>query len=295
MTFSLSKMLMSFSDWVAHLRGVHRYGRLFFCSVGICVMVQACSPSPQSETLRITGSSTIAPIMEEIVKQYKVYHPDAVIEVNTGGSSQGIKDTQQGDSDIGMVSRSLKPAEDNLETFTIAQDGISLLVHQSNLVSQLSKQQIVDIYTGKIRNWKAVGGNDKPIEVLSKTKNHATASLFASYHALAIDDIDADKLIGDNQEMLQAVLDNPDAIGYVSIGAAEYKIIHGTPLSLLPLEGVAATIQNVRNNAFPLSRPLNLVTLNSPVGEQKALIEFALSAEVKGIIQEKAFVPMSAL
>lgn len=270
----------------------NRYVRLFAYGLSLSMMLTACSPTKGALTeLKITGSSTVAPVMVDIVRHYNIFHPDITVEIGTGGSNQGIEDVRQGNSDIGMVSRSLKPEEKGLEAFTIARDGISLLVHYNNPVTELSKQQIVDIYTGKTNSWQAITGKPDTIEVLSKTQNHAALSLFSEYFSLTTDTIKADRLLGDNQEVMQAVLDNPNAIGYVSIGAAEYKIIHGMPLKLLPLEGVDATIHNVGNGEFPLARPLNLITSQPPTSEQKKLIEFSLSAEVENIIQEKAFVP----
>ncbi|MFK8181810.1 MAG: phosphate ABC transporter substrate-binding protein [Phormidesmis sp.] len=274
-----------------------RYHQLYICALFVCtlslsVVLPACTPAPSSATsLKITGSSTVAPMMADIVRHYSIFNPNITVDVSAGGSNQGIEDVRQGESDIGMVSRSLTPEETELEAFTIARDGISLLIHQNNPITNLSKQQIIDIYTGKIDNWQAVNGPSAPIEVLSQNRNYATQSLFVDYFSLTADGIKADRLLEDNQAMMQSVVENPAAIGYVSIGAAEYKIIHGMPITLLPLEGIDATIRNVSNGTFPLSRPLKLITSPSPTNEQKKLIEFALSSEVKDIIQEKTFVP----
>lgn len=271
-----------------------RHTPLALCAIGTALTLQACSPAAEDKTLRISGSSTIAPVMEEIARRYSISHPDVAVEVSAGGSNQGIQDVQVGESDIGMVSRLLKSEETGFETFTIARDGVSLLLHEKNPVTDLSQQQIVDIYTGKVNSWKEVGGTEAPIEVLSKSKNHATASLFSDYFGLEINSIQADQLVGDNQDVMQAVLDNSNAIGYVSIGAAEYNIIHGMPVKLLPLEGVDATIQNVSSGEFPLARPLNLITAQLPKERQKAIIEFALSPEASDIIEAQAFVPTAS-
>ena len=281
-------MSINSSNWATR----RRY--LVFCSLGLCALLQSCLPSAERSELRISGSSTISPVMDEITRRYSIYNPDVQISVSAGGSIQGISDVREGESDIGMVSRSLKEEETDLEQFIIAHDGVSLLVHQDNPVKALDQQQVLDIYTGTVDNWQAVGGNQASIEVVSKGENHATFSLFAEYFSLPVEEIESARILGDNEDVMQAVLDNPDAIGYVSIGAAEYNIIHGMPLKLLPLEGVAATIENVSDGEFPLSRPLNLVTSQFPAGEQKELIEFALSQEVQDIITEQAFVPVAS-
>ncbi|MDJ0695373.1 phosphate ABC transporter substrate-binding protein [Mastigocoleus sp. MO_188.B34] len=262
--------------------------------------LQACSQYPSINTisyaqnnrnLTLTGSSTIKPLVVAIAKRYQAKYPNVRINVKTGGSSQGIKDASEGNVDIGMVSRSLKAKEKHLLPFTIAKDGISVLIHKNNPIKSLTNKQIVDIYTNKINNWRQVGGKNAPIFVVSKAENHSTGKLFAKFFQMPIKDISADKIIGDNPEAIAAVNENPNTIAYVSIGAAEYDIVHGAPLKLLPIEGVAATIANVKNGTFPLSRPLNLVTNSTPIGLKKDFIDFARSEKVYDLVREQSFVP----
>jgi phosphate transport system substrate-binding protein len=101
-------------------------------------------------------------------------------------------------------------------------------------------------------------------------------------------------VIGDNQQGIKTVAGNPNAIGYVSIGAAEYDIQHGVPLKLLPIGGVEATTQTVRDESFPLSRPLNLVTKTSPSGLTQEFIQFAQSEKVYDLVKEQNFVAIEA-
>lgn len=266
-----------------------------------CLSLHSCAkPSnlagatdqPQDKIV-LTGSSTIAPLTAEIAKRYEAEHQGARIDVQSGGSSRGIADARQGTADIGMVSRSLKDNEKDLQAFTVANDGVSVILHKDNSVSQLSDQQIVDIYTKKITNWKAVGGQDAPITVVNKAEGRSTLELFAQYFKLEPKTIQADVVIGDNEQGIKTVAGNPNAIGYVSIGSAEYGTTHGTPIKLLPIKGVEASIANVASGKFPISRPLNLVTKTAPTGLQKEFIEFARSPKVKDIVQQQYFVPPS--
>ncbi len=261
--------------------------------------LQACSPSPATNTLSstqgkltFTGSSTVAPLVKAIAKRYQAKYPKVQISIQTGGSFQGIKDASQGNVDIAMVSQLLAEKEKKLLPFTIAQDGISVLLHKDNPVSNLTEKQILDIYTNKINNWRQVGGKNAPIFVVNKTENHSTGKLFAKFFQMKMKDIVADKTIGDNPEAIKAVKNNPNAIAYVSIGAAEYDIVHGAPLKLLPIKGIAATIANVSKGTFPLSRPLNLVTNTPPTGLKKDFIDFARSEKVHDLVRQQSFVPM---
>ncbi|MCU0548056.1 MAG: phosphate ABC transporter substrate-binding protein [Leptolyngbya sp. Prado105] len=241
----------------------------------------------------LTGSSTVAPLTAEIAKRYEAEHPGARIDVQTGGSSRGIADARQGTADIGMVSRSLKNTEKDLQAFTVANDGVSVILHKDNPVKQLSDQQVSDIYAKKITNWKEVGGQDAPITVINKAEGRSTLELFAQYFKLEPTAIKADVVIGDNEQGIKTVAGNPNAISYVSIGSAEYGVTNGTPIKLLPVKGVEASIANVASGKFPISRPLNLVTKTAPTGLQKEFIEFARSPKVKDIVQQQYFVPPS--
>ena len=250
------------------------------------------SDEPKIEKLVLTGSSTIAPLAAEIGKRFESLHSNVRVDVQTGGSSRGVSDARAGLADIGMASRALKDDEKDLLQFTIALDGISVILNKANPVEALNKQQIIDIYTGKIVNWKAVGGNDAPITVVNKAEGRSTSELFLHYFGLKNIDIKPQVVIGDNQQGIKTVVGNPDAIGYVSVGTAEYEASQGAAIKLLPLEGIAASVENVRNRSFPLSRPLNLVTRSEPAGLAKDFIEFAGSPQVNDLIEAQYFVPV---
>ena len=259
--------------------------------LGLVASLSACSQSSQ-KTLILTGSSTVAPLAAEIAKRYESEHPGVRIDVQTGGSSRGIADARSKVADIGMVSRSLKSEESDLTANTIAQDGITVILHSDNPVKSLTNEQIVGIYTDKINNWQEVGGNNAPITVVNKAEGRSTLELFADYFKLETTAINADTIIGDNEQGIKIVAGNPNAIGYVSVGAAEYNAENGTPIKLLPVNGVEASIETVRTGTFPISRPLNLVTLGDPKEISKEFIDFSQSSRVKDIIEEQYFVPI---
>ncbi|MCQ8130405.1 phosphate ABC transporter substrate-binding protein [Methylomonas rivi] len=246
-----------------------------------------------AEKLVLTGSSTVAPLAAEIGKRFESRHPNVRIDVQTGGSSRGVNDARAGLADIGMASRALNADEAELKSFTIALDGIGIIVNAANPLTALDKQQIIDIFTGKIANWKELGGNDAPITVVNKAEGRSTLELFLHYFDLKNTDIKAQVVIGDNQQGIKTVAGNPDAVGYVSVGAAEYEAGHAAAIKLLPLDGIAASVENVRNGSFPLSRPLNLVTKTEPAGVAKTFIDFASSADVNDLIEAQYFVPVS--
>jgi phosphate transport system substrate-binding protein len=270
--------------------------------------MQACSPSnaPSSTAntstptstptlqgkLVLTGSSTVAPLLSEIGKRYESKYKGVRIDVQSGGSSRGVADARQGTADIGLVSRDLKDNEKDLQSFTVARDGVSVILHKENPLATLSNQQIIDIYTKKVNNWNEVGGKDAPITVVNKAEGRSTLELFAQFFKLKVTEIKADVVIGDNEQGIKTVAGNPNAIGYVSVGSAEYSANNGVAIKLLPVNGVAASIANVSNKTFPISRPLNLVTKATPTGLQKDFIDFASSSEVNDLVKAQYFVPI---
>jgi phosphate transport system substrate-binding protein len=272
----------------------------WFCSCGAALTVLTalgCANSTPgtagSGKLVLTGSSTVAPLAAEIGKRFETKHPGVRVDVQTGGSSRGVADARQGLADIGMASRVLKPDEQDLHAFTVARDGVSIIIHADNPVTALTDEQVVAIYTRKIANWKDVGGKDAPITLVHKAEGRSTLEIFLEHFKLKNADVQPDVVIGDNEHGIKTVAGNPNAIGYVSIGAAEYNVGQKVPIKLLAASGVAATTENVRNGTFPIARPLNLVTKAEPQGLAKEFIDFARSAANNDLVEKLYYVPLA--
>ncbi len=244
------------------------------------------------EKLVISGSSTMAPLVAEIGKRFENLHPGTRVDVQTGGSSRGIADTVNGLADIGMVSRALKPQEHALHGATIAHDGITMILHKDNPIDELSNEHIRLIYSGVITNWKTVGGIDAPITVVNKAEGRSTLELFLQYFQLSNRMIRAHVIIGDNEQGIKTIAGNPHAIGYVSVGTAQYDAIHEVPIKLLALHHVPATLETVQAGTFPLSRPLTLVSKNPFTGLAQTFIDFSRSPAVHDLILKQYFVPI---
>ncbi|MGZ3809109.1 MAG: phosphate ABC transporter substrate-binding protein [Bacteriovorax sp.] len=258
----------------------------FFFAVVLCSQVLFA----KEQTIALTGSSTIAPLAVEIAKRFEKSHPGVKVDVQTGGSSRGIKDAREGTADIGMVSRSLKEDEKDLKFYTMAKDGISVILHKENKVKILSFEQIIKIFKGEITNWKDVGGNNALITVVNKAEGRSTLELFLHFFQLKNSEIKASVVIGDNAQGIKTVSGNPNSIGYVSIGTAEAAIQEKAPIKLLSMNGIEAKTETVKNGTFPISRVLNLVTKNEPKGLIKEFIDYSTSNKVNDLIVEQFFV-----
>lgn len=252
------------------------------------------SGSKLSGRLTLTGSSTVAPLAMEIAKRFEQLHSGVRVDVQTGGSGKGISDAHAGIADIGMASRSLKPDEADLRSNQIAADGVGLIVHSSNTVSELTRQQVIAIYTNQLNNWKEVGGLDQEITVVHKAEGRATLEVFLEHFGIDNPTVKADVIVGDNQHCVKTVAGAKGAIGYVSIGTAEADIDARVPIRLLPLDGIQASSANVASGDFPMSRPLNLVTTESPSQLAVAFVQFCQSADVHDLVKSQYFVPVTS-
>ncbi|MCA8960199.1 MAG: phosphate ABC transporter substrate-binding protein [Planctomycetes bacterium] len=264
---------------------------LAWIAVSAVLVASGCSPHT-SDPVVLTGSSTIAPMASDIAREFERRHPGTRVDVQTGGSSRGLSDARKGTADIGMVSRDLGPAEDDLVGFPIAVDGVCMIAHESNPVRELGRDQIVAIYTGELTRWNDVGGNDAPITVVNKAEGRSTLEVFLKHFELESSQIRAQVVIGDNEHGIKSVGQNPDAVGYVSIGSAEQAIERGVPIRMLALGGVAPSTDALRDGRFPIRRTLNLVTSGAPEGLVREFIEFFQSPEARAIIERNSFVPL---
>ncbi len=263
--------------------------------------VAACSTSTDRASgsdlegrITLTGSSTIAPLVSEIAKRFEQRQPAVRIDVQTGGSSRGITDATRGMADIGMSSRALTDSEKaDLVSHTIATDGVCLLVHATNPVENLTDDHIRAIYSGKVTNWRQVGGHDAPITVVNRADGRSELELFTNYFGINAADIHASLISGENQHGIKTVAGDPNAIVYMSVGASEFEAGRGVPVKLLRWNGIEASSRTVAEGRFPLSRPLILVTRPKPPALVQRFIEFARSDDMHDVVRQFAYVPVN--
>jgi phosphate transport system substrate-binding protein len=242
--------------------------------------------------ITMKGSTTVLPIAQRTAEVYMERHPDIKISVQGGGSGVGIAALIDGTCDIGDSSRSMKEQElsnalskgvDPKANF-VAMDGIAVIVHPSNKVAGLSKQQLKDIYTGKISDWSALGGESQKIVVVSRDSASGT---FESFGEMALDKakVRSDALMqASNQAIASTVAKTPGAIGYVGLGYISSQV------KALTLNGVMPSAQSVLSNKYILSRPLFMYTNGSPKGVVKNFLDFVLSEEGQKLVKEAGFV-----
>lgn len=225
-----------------------------------------------SGTLTIAGSTSVQPFSEVLAEEFKANHPDLQINVQGGGSSQGIEAAKSGAADIGSSSRELKEEEKpGLVETKIALDGIAVVVNPANKISELKMEDVKNIYLGNIKNWKEVGGKDAEITVVCREAGSGTRGAFEEI-VMAKQPI-SDKVIIQNSTgaVRTTVAGDPQAIGFVSLASLN-KDVKG-----LKIDGIEPSIDNVKNNSYKISRPFIYLTKGEPAGAAKAFIDYVLS------------------
>ncbi|MCG8456027.1 MAG: phosphate ABC transporter substrate-binding protein [Holophagales bacterium] len=262
--------------------------------------VGGCGGGKAPTKVVVTGSSTVAPLISEIAGRFETDNPGVRIDVQTGGSSRGLADVRQGLAQIGMVSRSPKPGEGDVTWHPIARDGLAMIVHAENPARSITEEQVRAIYRGEVETWVEVRRTETEsktitdrITVVSKAEGRSTLEVFLDHFDLEPPEIAADVIIGDNQQGIKTVAGNPQAIAYVSIGAAEFEARRGGPIRLLELGGVAASTEAVRGGRYPVARTLHLVTAGEPEGWVRAFLEYCRSSAAADLVEGQFFVPLA--
>lgn len=232
--------------------------------------------------VKVTGSTSVEPLAHELVDEFQIKYPDVQISVTGGGSSVGIKATQDGVADIGMSSRELKTEEKDLKEFVIAKDGIAVVLHPTNKVEDLSLEQIKKIYSGEIKNWKDVGGADAPVTLVTREEASGTRGAFEELvmgkEAKIVNTAVVQSSTG---AVRTTVAGDPNAIGYMSMGSINNQI------KVIKVDGVEGTEENAKSGAYKLTRPFLFVTKAEPTGGAKAFIDWVLGDDGQRIIGEE--------
>lgn len=250
-------------------------------------------PKDGPQRFLLTGSSTLAPVLQQVAEDLHAVDGTLEIDVETGGSSRGIQDARLGLCNVGMASRDLKEEEANgLDPRLVALDGVALIVNASNPVAALERQQVLDLYTGKIENWRELGGPDGEIHVVSKAEGRATLTVFLEHFGLKNSQIVADAVIGDNAQGVRIVSGNPLSIAYVSIGEALSAVERGEDIHLVALDGVLPTRESVANGAYPLRRNLYLLFSGAPDAVGERILAHLASERGRAILGELGFTPV---
>ena len=260
--------------------GIWRLGFLLFL---LCVSITVgCQRSKAGIT--VAGSTSVEPFAELLAEEYMIHHPHSHIYVQGGGSTAGIEAVRSHAADIGMSSRSLMGGEKRLYAVIIAKDAIAITVHPKNLVQGLPLVKVRDVFSGKIRNWKELGGHDHPIILVTREEGSGTREAFQKL-VMGEEEISLEALVQDsNGAIRQVVSSDPNTIGYISLGLVNEKV------KALEVSGVEPSIKNIESGRYHLVRPFLFVFNGEPTGEAKAFLEFVMSLEAQELLVREGLV-----
>ncbi|MEI7432629.1 MAG: phosphate ABC transporter substrate-binding protein [Methanomicrobiales archaeon] len=256
---------------------------------------QTTQANAGSKTIKVSGSTTVLPIAQDAADAFMTANPGTNIQVSGGGSGVGVQ--QIGDKlvDIGMSSRDI--TKDELAKYPsfvitpVSLDGIAVIVNpNNNPVNSLSIAQIRDIYSGKVTNWKDVGGKDMEIVVIGRDSASGTRTFFTDTVMNKTNYVKTQFEKNSNGAIQQSVAQTPGAIGYVGLGFIDPTVkalkisVNGTL--------VEPSVKTVLDKSYPISRSLLMITNSQPAGLVKNYIDYILSSEGQKLVAKEGFVPL---
>ena len=250
----------------------------------------ASSEAKLSGNVATDGSTSMEKVIQSLGEAFTEENPDVNFTYNPTGSGSGITAVSEGRCDIGLSSRALKDEEKKLglKETTVALDGIAIIVNNDNPVKDLTIEQIADIYTGKITNWKEVGGNDAEIVLIGREAGSGTRDGFESITSTK-DKCQYRQELTSTGDVITTVAGNPDAIGYASLAAVDEKV------KMLTVGGVECSEKTVKDGSYKVQRPFQLITKDGEdlSAQAQAFFDFATSPAVADLISKAGAVPVA--
>ncbi|QDX92340.1 phosphate ABC transporter substrate-binding protein [Brevibacillus laterosporus] len=251
------------------------------------------STTASSGSITAVGSTALQPLVEQAAKKFMEKNQQVQIQVQGGGSGTGLSQVANGaatigNSDIFAEEKKGIPA-DQLVDHKIAVVGMAAVVHSKAGVDNLTKQQLIDIFTGKVTNWKEVGGADQKITLVNRPKNSGTRATFVQYALEGAEE--AEGITEDSSGTVRKIIaETPGAIGYLGTSYLNDTV------KTVKLDGVEATTENIATNKYKVWAYQHMYTKGEPTGAQKEFLEYMTSDEVQtGIVQELKYIPAAAM
>jgi len=257
--------------------------------LAIFSLLPGCRPGSGADgaTLTIAGSTSVQPFAEKLAETYMAAHPDCPINVQGGGSTAGVRAAETGAAQIGMSSRHLKGAEEELHQVTIALDGIAIIVNAANPVSGLTRAQVAAVFAGEIGRWSQVGGPDRAIHFVTREEGSGTRGAFEEM-VMGKREIAPRALVQDsNGAVREIVASDPDALGYISLGLVDRRV------RALAVDGVLPTHDTIVSKRYAVVRPFLFLTREVPAGSARDFIDYVCGLEGQRLLGLEGLIPVT--
>ena len=245
----------------------------------------------QKGNLDIAGGTAHIPVMKEAAKRIMSVNPDIRITVAGGGSGVGVKQVGEGLVTIGNTGRALKEDEISkygLVSFAFAIDGVAVVINPGNKIDALTSRQVIDIYAGKIKDWKEVGGEPGAINVFGREDGSGTREVFTEKAINKGELAPSVNVVSSNGAMKTAVAQDKRSIGYVGIGHIDKSV------KAPNFDGTVPTQENAANGKYKVTRNLYMNTKGEPQGLTKLFIDYIFSPEGTEITKDSGYIPLPA-
>ncbi len=240
-------------------------------------------------TINISGGTAHISVMRGVAQRIMGVNPNVRITIAGGGSGVGVKMVGEGLVQIGNTGRQLKPDEIKrygLVSFPFAIDGVAVVVHPQNPVSALTQQQLTNIFSGRITNWKEVGGKNAPITLYAREDGSGTRETFDTRAIKNGKTSASANVVNSNGSMKTVISQDTNAIGYVGIGHLNAQI------KGIVLDGMKPSQENASNGSYRITRLLYMNTKGKPQGIVANFIDYIYSADGHKIITKSGYIPV---
>lgn len=248
---------------------------------------------------RIKGSDKVLPVAQQTAERFMNQHPDTRVTVTGGGTGVGISALLDNTTDIAMASRPIKFSEkmkiksagEDVAEIVVAYDALAVVAHPSNPVKQLTRQQLEDIFRGKITNWKQVGGDDRKIVVYSRETSSGTYEFFKESVLKNKNYMASSLSMPATGAIIQSVSQTKGAIGYVGLAYVSPRV-KTLSVSYDGKHYAAPTVENATNKTYPIVRPLYYYYNVKKKAEIDPLVQYILSPDGQDIIKKSGYIPV---
>lgn len=243
-------------------------------------IIPAATPTTNTAVLQLYATTPVIPLMQDLTTSYAALNPMLVFDVMSGNYAGA-----QAQVDQSYFVTNHLPADSPLWAAPIGQDGIAVIAHPDNPVTELTSEQLRDIYQGRVSNWREVGGADLPVMVISREDGSGTR---AEFERLVMGDrrtTSAAQVAPSSAAMIETVAEQPGSIGYVSMSYLDGRV------RSLVIDGGVPTLENVYTNAYPLRSTIFVVGQGEPEGDYRAFIAWVQSPDGQAVVAE-AYAPL---
>jgi phosphate transport system substrate-binding protein len=239
-------------------------------------------------SLMLTGSTSMSDVSNALAEAFMKKNSEVTVSVGGNGSGEGPTSVKDGAAQIGLLSRELKDSEnpDLFDQYIIGLDGVAVIVNPDSSIKELTLVQLADIFSGKINNWKELGGTDAPIQCIGREAASGTRGAFEDIIGVSENAVYAEEQ-NSTGNVKQAVAGNPNAIGYVSVSSLDDSVV------AVMVDGIDPSAGTVASGEYKIQRPFLMITQKGTADALvKAFLDFVFSEEGRKIIEEDGIIPV---